>query len=266
MFAAETGIGSHPALLAEAAKWSAGEYASVAEGAARLSNITADAGPCFQHPYYGIKGTHLQPTELRRLATPLAVLEEAAAALANRAESIADYLGVGQETSLASCAMIVSILQDIEALPADAAEVAEVVARQKPSRILEAAQSGIAWNDLKSVHSETFIDAAWNTPAVPLRLSLASGLSLFGRFGTAYRQGSKLLATLIKVPLVSVRTAAAAKFSDAEKGAGAHRASREADRGREGARGSQDGRRRDGCHDPCPLARRKDRLCDYGAA
>jgi very-short-patch-repair endonuclease len=200
VFAAETGIGSHPALLAEAAKWSAGEYASVAEGAARLSKITADAGPCFQHPYYGIKGTHLQPTELGRLATPLAVLAEAAAALANRAESIADYLGVGQETSLASCAMIVSILQDIEALPADAAEVAEVVARQKPSRILEAAQSGIAWNDLKSVHSKTFIDAAWNTPAAPLRLSLASGLSLFGRFGTAYRQGSKLLATLIKVP------------------------------------------------------------------
>ena len=116
-------------------------------------------------------------------------------------ESIADYLGAQQETSLAYCATLVSILQNIEALPADAAEVAEVVAGQKPSRILEAAISGIAWNDLKATYSEIFVDAAWNTPTAPLRLSLESGLSLFGRFWDTYRQGSKLLATLIKVPL-----------------------------------------------------------------
>ena len=201
VFAREAGIASYPALLTEAAKWSAGEYASVAEATARLSEITAGAGPYFQHPYYGIKGTQLQPAELGRLATPLSQLAEAAVALADYTESIADYLGAQQEASLAYCATLVSILQNIQALPADAAEVAEVVAGQKPSRILEAAISGIAWNDLKATYSEIFVDAAWNTPAAPLRLSLESGLSLFGRFWDTYRQGSKLLATLIKVPL-----------------------------------------------------------------
>ena len=201
VFAREAGIASYPALLTEAAKWSAGEYASVAEATARLSEITAGAGPYFQHPCYGIKGTQLQPAELGRLARPLSQLAEAAVALADYTESIADYLGAQQEASLAYCATLVSILQNIQALPAEAAEVAEVVAGQKPSRILEAAISGIAWNDLKATYSGIFVDAAWNTPAAPLRLSLESGLSLFGRFWDTYRQGSKLLATLIKGPL-----------------------------------------------------------------
>ena len=68
-------------------------------------------------------------------------------------------------------------------------------------RIREASEIGIVWTDLKAAHAETFVDAAWDIPPAPLRLSLAAGLSFFGRFRSSYRQASKLLATLIKVPL-----------------------------------------------------------------
>lgn len=199
--AAEAGIPSYPPLLAEAGTWAKSGHATVVEGATRLIDVTAVAGPCWQHPYYGVEATQLQPAELARLSTPLAALADAAVALVERAEEIADYLGIGGETSLDSCSTIISILHIIETLPAECAELAVNVAAQKPLRILEAARAGVIWSDLRAAHAETFVDAAWDTPAAPLRLSLASGLSFFGRFAGVYRQASKTLATLTKIPL-----------------------------------------------------------------
>ena len=128
-------------------------------------------------------------------------LAQAAGALAERVDNIAERLGIRREATLETAMMLRCVLQTIEKLPPDAAEIAAAVAEQKPSRILEAASTGLAWSDLKNTHVETFADAAWDTPAASLRSSLVSGLSFFGRFGRGYRQTSKLLATLVKVPL-----------------------------------------------------------------
>jgi very-short-patch-repair endonuclease len=198
--AGEAGVASHRALLAEAATWTQSGYASVAESADRLIEITAAAGPCFEHPFYGVQALQLQPAELARLSQPLCDLADAAAALALRVEDLAGQLGVSGAASLLSCATIVSILRLIETLPAESADLAVQIAAQKPARILEAAQAGMLLNELRSQHCEIFVDAAFDTPAAPLRASLASGLSFFGRFGGAYRRSSSLLATLLKIP------------------------------------------------------------------
>ena len=199
--AAEAGIVSHPALLAEAATWTKGAHASIVEGAARLIEVTATAGPCFQHPYCGVEATLLQPAELARLSAPLTTLAETAVAMVECVEKIADYLGVGGETSLASCSTVISILRIIETLPADSAEMAVDIAAQNPSRIIEAARAGVAWSDLRASHAATFVDAAWDAPAAPLRRSLASGLSFLGWIRRDYRRSSNILAALINIPL-----------------------------------------------------------------
>jgi very-short-patch-repair endonuclease len=199
--ASERGIASFPPLLAEAGNWSAAEHASVVEAAARLVEIMRGAGPCVHHPFYGVQATQLQPAELQRLAGALTALAAAAAALADWVDNIAEYLGLRQHVSLETCGSIVSTLQIIQSIPADAAEIAEAVAGQKPRRILEAARSGIVWSELRSSHGETFVDAAWQIPAAPLRFSLSSGLSFFGRFRSRYRLASKTLATLVRGPL-----------------------------------------------------------------
>ena len=159
------------------------------------------AGPCFAHPYFGIQAVTLQPAELARLTQPLTELETSAAGLAGFVEDIARYLGLEQEASLLLCSSLVSILEIVDTIPPDAAEFAAAIAAQNPVRIREASEIGVAWADLKAAHAETFVDAAWDIPPAPLRLSLAVGLSFFGRFRSSYRQASKLLATLIKVPL-----------------------------------------------------------------
>src|SRR3984885_15143717 len=58
------GESSDPDLLPEAATWSKGQYASILQGADKLAGITAAAGPCFDHPYFGMHATMLQPAEL----------------------------------------------------------------------------------------------------------------------------------------------------------------------------------------------------------
>jgi very-short-patch-repair endonuclease len=199
--AREAGVTSHAALLTEAATWTQAAHASVSEGAERLAAITATAGPCFKHPYFGVEATQLQPAELARLSGSLIALAESALKLAERVEAIANYLCTAGDPSLESCGTLVSVLQIIERLPAESADIAEAVAAQATRRILAAACAGVLWSDLKTTHAETFLDAAWDMSAAPLRLSLTSGLTFFGRFGRAYRRASKALATVIKIPL-----------------------------------------------------------------
>jgi very-short-patch-repair endonuclease len=163
--------------------------------------ITAAAGPFFAHPYFGVQAVTLQPAELARLTQPLTQLETAAAELAGFAEDVARYIGIEQEVSLALCSSLVSVLEIVEMISPDSVEFAEAIAAQNPLRVREASEIGAAWADLRAAHAETFADAAWDIPVAPLRLSLAVGLSFFGRFRSSYRQASRLLATLVKVPL-----------------------------------------------------------------
>jgi hypothetical protein len=199
--AAEAGIASYPDLLSAAAAWSKSRYASVRLAVRQLVEITGAAGPCFAHPYFGIQAVTLQPAELTRLTQPLTELETAAAELAGFVEDIAGYLGIEQEASLSFCSSLISVLEIVEAIPPDSAEFAAAIAAQNPLRIREASEIGVAWADLRAAHAETFVDAAWDIPLAPLRASLAVGLSFFGRFRSSYRQASKLLATLTKIPL-----------------------------------------------------------------
>ena len=58
------GESSAPDIIPEAATWSKGQYASILQGADKLAGITVAAGPCFDHPYFGMHATMLQPAEL----------------------------------------------------------------------------------------------------------------------------------------------------------------------------------------------------------
>ena len=100
--------------MPEAAAWSKSQHASVLQAANQLSEITAAAGPCFAHPYFGVQAVTLQPAELARLTELLIEAETAAAGLAGYVEDIARYLGLEQEASLSVCSSLVAILQIVE--------------------------------------------------------------------------------------------------------------------------------------------------------
>jgi hypothetical protein len=199
--AAEAGIESYHPLLVHAAKWSASDYGSVIDAAERLSEITATAGPCVDHPFYGVEATELQPTEIARLLAPLTALAEAATALAQWAETMADRLAITCDASLDGCASILALLRTIDGIPATAVEFAGVLPVQHILTILAAARAGLTLNDLRSELADIFLDAAFDLQVGTLRQSLTSGLSFFGRLGSDYRNASKTLGSLLKMPL-----------------------------------------------------------------
>ena len=115
--AGNAGVVSDPDLLAEAATWSKSQYASVVQAARELSEITEAAGPYFQHPYFGVHATSLQPAELARMTPSLTTLAKAASELASNVEAIANYIGIEQQASLSLCSSLVAILEIIAAVP-----------------------------------------------------------------------------------------------------------------------------------------------------
>ena len=143
----------------------------------------------------------LQPAEFARLAEPLTALAKAAVELATYVEALANYLGLQQVASLSLPEWIQALLKIVGTIPADTAELADAVAMQDLQRIVQVSKVGIAWTDLRADYAEAYVDAAWDIPAAPLRLALTSGMSFFGRFRSSYRRASKVLATLITVPL-----------------------------------------------------------------
>lgn len=199
--AAEVKVASYPPLLAEASTWSKSAHDEVEKAAARLIEVTSEAGPYRQHPYYGVEATLLQPAELERLSPSLTALAASTSALADEGEKALAMLGISLDATIDSCRAAIAILQSLATLPSESVDVLADVAVQHTPRILEAAQAGVMWKRLRDNRSETFVEVAWSTPAVALRTSLATGLSFFGRLRGEYRRSSSLLATLIKTPL-----------------------------------------------------------------
>jgi hypothetical protein len=69
--AAGAGVVSDPKLLPEAAAWSKSDHVAVTQAANQLSEVTTTAGPCFDHPCFGVQAVMLQPAELERLTPSL---------------------------------------------------------------------------------------------------------------------------------------------------------------------------------------------------
>ena len=199
--AKEANIASYSPLLEDASRWNKSAHAEMEKAAARLVEVTSEAGPCHRHPYFGVEATLLQPAEIERLSPSLTALAVSAASLADEGEKALAMLGVASDATIGSCRAAIALLQNLVTLPPESAEVLEDVAAQPTARILEAALAGVTWTRLRDTHSETFVEAAWSTPAAPLRTSLTGGLSFFGRLFGDYRRTSSLLATLIKMPL-----------------------------------------------------------------
>jgi hypothetical protein len=111
--AGDAGVVSDPDLLVEAATWSKSQHATVVQAARELSEITEAAGPYFQHPYFGVHATSVQPAELVRMIPSLTTLAMAASELASNVEAIANYIGIEHEASLSLCSSLVAILEII---------------------------------------------------------------------------------------------------------------------------------------------------------
>ncbi|HET6376701.1 MAG TPA: AAA domain-containing protein [Methylocella sp.] len=201
--AAGRGFHPDPDLVEEAAAWSGEALAAKTRLVTQLANLTAVAGPLFAHPFRGIQRLDLQPADFLRLVPKLRALADEAHSLAAYAARISEYFGLTIGAGLTGVKTLILAFRAILHLPPGSESLAAAIASsQNPRRIADAAALGARWRAQQEPYRHTFHPAAWTAPVANLRAPLAKGTSRwFARFGKLYREGGRLLASLLSVPL-----------------------------------------------------------------
>lgn len=201
--AAGRGFHPDPELVEEAAAWSGEAFAAKARLVTQLASLTAGAGPLFAHPFRGVQRLDLQPADFLRLVPKLRALADEAHSLAAYAARISEYFGLTPGAGLSGIKTLISAFRAILRLPPGSESLAAAIASSpSPRRIAEAAALGARWRAQQEPFLHTFHPAAWTAPVANLRAPLAKGTSRWlARLGKPYREGGRLLASLLSVPL-----------------------------------------------------------------
>ncbi|HET6376280.1 MAG TPA: hypothetical protein VFF88_09545, partial [Methylocella sp.] len=154
-------------------------------------------------PFRGVQRLDLQPADFLRLVPKLRALAEEAHSLAAYAARISEYFGLTLGAGLTGIKTMISAFRAILRLPAGSESLAAAIATSpSPLRIAEAAALGARWRAQQEPYLHTFQPAAWTAPVANLRAPLSKGTSRWlARLGKPYREGGRLLASLLSVPL-----------------------------------------------------------------
>ncbi len=192
-----------PALeIAGLEHWTPAQLAAALDAAGRSARAVAEGGAAMRHPLLGIGQTELLPPERQRLEPRLGELRTALDEAEKATALVAGRLGLSGPASLALCDACIAAVRQVAQLP-DAAVpfVAAILARDGLAAAREVLAAGTAYRAALAEGGEVFTPAALRASIGHLRGMLVSGRSFFGRFGSAYRDGSAELATLLRGPL-----------------------------------------------------------------
>jgi hypothetical protein len=79
---------------------------------------------------------------------------------------------------------------------------ARIATSPSPRRIAKAAARGAKWREQQAPYLHSFHPPAWTTPVTRLRCPIAKGATFWpARFGRAYRDAGRSLASLLSIPL-----------------------------------------------------------------
>jgi very-short-patch-repair endonuclease len=191
------------ALVAEAAGWNRADFDRRLALTAAFAALTASAGPRDAHPYFGVRRTKLQPSELQRHIPQLRSLAAATRALVASASEIGIMLGLDEPATLASVKRLTVLLRFFALLPPGSNTMALACA-MAPSlrRVTDAATRALRWQAHQASFAGKFRAAAWSTPVDQLREPIAKGAaSWVTRRGRAYQDACRSLTALLSVPL-----------------------------------------------------------------
>jgi hypothetical protein len=175
----------------------------LADRVGAYAELLTRAGPRAEHPFFGVRATALQPTDLQRLGPELARAAEAVFALNGTAAQVAEAAGRPVPDTLEGCEALRDLLITAGERPEAAREAtAALLPRTGEARLGEALEAGAAWAAARAQADAAFTEAAFGADPGALRSRLAPGVgSLWSRLFGPYRAASRELATLLTSPL-----------------------------------------------------------------
>jgi hypothetical protein len=116
---------------------------------------------------------------------------------------ISNYFGLPSNPNLAGVKNLIAVFRTVSRLPFGSENIAARIATSpSPRRIAKAAARGAKWREQQAPYLHSFHPPAWTTPVTRLRCPIAKGATFWPtRFGRAYRDAGRSLASLLSIPL-----------------------------------------------------------------
>lgn len=155
------------------------------------------------HLFDGTRNLDLQPVDLARLS---AILAEAASRARGLATALRTALAA-TETDLPitgqSALLVADLLDRLQGMPAGSGDVAQaILTAPDASRLSEDLEAGRVWREAYDAAGTDFTVAALQAAPPQNRAALVAGVtSYFARWGSAYRQASRELASWLQAPI-----------------------------------------------------------------
>lgn len=176
---------------------------SLADDLIEFGAIMNVIGTARAHPFWGVGAFDLQPVELARLRTDLTSASQGAQALRDALDAPMTEMGLSEARSLSAAPAVGETLRSLEGFPAGESVLAHsIFAASDPRRLTEALETAVAWRELRDAEVNCFTEAAFEYDAGSLRAPILAGVqSFFARWGSAYRNASRQLASVLSSTL-----------------------------------------------------------------
>jgi hypothetical protein len=176
---------------------------ALADRVAAFVELTRQAGPVVDHPFFGAGETGLQPTDLQRVGPELDEAIRTLADLRDLASRVAGAAGLPVPETMPDAVRLQELLHLVASRPTEGREATPaLLARAGEPRLTEALAAGADWAGARAEAAPNFTESAFETAPDPLRARLLPGVgSFWARLFGGYRGASRELATLLTGPL-----------------------------------------------------------------
>lgn len=156
-----------------------------------------------RHPFRGAEDLDLQPTDLSRLESEIAVAVQSINELEAEASRISDIMHQLMPATISDVLNLTLAVKSLDSAPAGVHTFINVLFEHAQSpRLIESLNAGVAWADAHSAASPKFSASAWSVDLSEIRVAIVSGqTSFFPRLFGKYRRASKELSTFLAADL-----------------------------------------------------------------
>jgi len=168
--------------------------------AIRYGEILQSEGNPDSHPFAGTGNLELQPVDIVRVERILQEAIDSAISLSDALQRAANALGITTPSTRSVCDALIETLGVIDGLPQGSESLARLLlANHDLPRIADAINGGVEWKSSRDKVTNIFMEAAFDMSPTQLRGPIVHGTqSFFARWGSAYRQASRELASVLR--------------------------------------------------------------------
>jgi hypothetical protein len=184
--------------IANATNWTETKTRTLVSDIQRLAEITAKAGPKYEHAWRGMNALTLQPADQLRLADQLKLFLDSANLFSKAVFEIGSAIGFSTDCSINQVEVLSRLLREISLRPSVSKSLLVAVAKVSDlERLSRVVTYGNKFVEVCNRLDNAFLATAWKLNFDPIREGIVTGVnSWLSRCRRKYKQASKDLSAV----------------------------------------------------------------------